>query len=253
MSYGYSSYGMTPGYSTSSSRYGSYQQHMPSTSTTSSTTPTSKTARTLRCVDDFTTSGSIDIDKMEKLNLKEKTKNRFQKLKEYKRQTNNSKRQFNSIPASNTKRSKERYKLEQKYRDANSKEKKLSGIAYHRLSEHLKKKTIKRLDKMLRNPKNTRLDSFTCSLKALLQILADKACKNSSTTSKTTMETLVSDYEKKIMNEYADYEDLARAYIRFIIQKRDKAPEVLNHINMIDEKFGLVLTTMIESLTTCSE
>ena len=254
--------GINPGYYSSSyNPYNPYSTSSYGRTYSSSTTSSKSVQRTPRCTDDYITDGNIDINKIgqDKIPISSKTIKRFEKLKKRKERTQTAKTKLSYISTSNTKQADKRAKLEKKYKEYEEAQKKLAGVAYHRLSEYLKKKTLQRMQKMQRNPKEIRIDKFACSLKALFQTLSSKDCKNSSTSSSssttrlTNMESLANEYEKKIISEYADYEELAKSYIRFIIQKREKAPEVLKQINMIDEKFASVLTNMIETLTTCNE
>jgi hypothetical protein len=145
----------------------------------------------------------------------------------------------------------------------------LTRKAYSLISQQLKQKAIARTDRLTKEPEEGRLTKTACTLRALLQTLESTNCTNSSTSSYTPSSTtsstsstgafkptresdLISQFTQRMNKAFPDYEDLAKAYIRAILENRKNATKMIQHIQLIDENFATVLKTMINDIIICS-
>jgi hypothetical protein len=133
--------------------------------------------------------------------------------------------------------------------------------AYSLISQQLKSKAVSRVERLASNPDESRLNKTACTLRALLQTIESSNCttpqvSSSSSTSGSFRPTrdsdLINQFTQRMVKEFPDYDDLAKAYIRGILENRKNADKVIKHIQLIDNKFASVLKTMINDIVTCS-
>jgi hypothetical protein len=115
------------------------------------------------------------------------------------------------------------------------------------LSEKIKAKTLQRLDRLIKRPKDGRLNKVACVIKALLEVL------NSCVNVPISTEELIRKYKDKIAKEYPAGSNGAEEFIKDILEKNDTSlkdfiTKQITHNKQLGEK----LVTTIKDLPTCS-
>lgn len=231
----------------------------------SSSTP----SKTSRCTNDYKASqmGLIDASKLDNFEVNVSEINDiYKKIAEADRivkLANNRIRTYSSEISGTSKESKKmklmskKQKFESSRRIKDDERRNLTKKAYSLISQQIKSKAIARINRLTNDPTEERLTKTACTLRALLQTLESNNCaitqSSSGGTFKPTRESeLINQFTQRMNKEYPDYEDLARAYIRSILENKKNGAIIIKHIQMIDGAFAKVLISMIESITTCS-
>lgn len=240
-----------------------YQQPSSYSSSTSSST----IAKTPRCTNkyglgqttsisswDSISSTSItesDLLKYTDLNMDLKELNRlFQDFNKKKTQKNNNLRKLNSFSSgwfrkkqTNSNKKSHRNSIERTYREEQDKfTKNFKKI----LSEKIRQKTIDRLDKLISNPKEERLNKLACALSALLDVL--KSCNVN-----TSYEDFITKYKTKISKEYQSGLSGAEEFIRDILEKNPTSlADFISKQSIHKKQLGEILKTTIKDLKVCN-
>ncbi len=246
------------------------------------TLSSSTSSKGYRCpTSDYKVSGTglIDANKLGDFDVNvSEINDLYKKIEDAKRIVkiaDNSIRSYTSAISSTSKNSKKQKYTEKKMKFESSRKIKddeqrtLTRKAYSLISQQLKQKAIARTDRLTKEPEEGRLTKTACTLRALLQTLESTNCTNSSTSSYTPSSTtsstsstgafkptresdLISQFTQRMNKAFPDYEDLAKAYIRAILENRKNATKMIQHIQLIDENFATVLKTMINDIIICS-
>jgi len=114
------------------------------------------------------------------------------------------------------------------------------------LSEKIKVKTLQRLDRLISNPEDGRLNKVACVIKALLEVL--KSCNIS-----ISNEELIRRYKAKITAEYPAGVNGAEEFIKDILEKNDTSlKDFINKQSTHNKQLGEKLVATIKELQTCS-
>jgi len=120
------------------------------------------------------------------------------------------------------------------------------------LSERLKAKTLKRVNKLLNNPSDKRLTKVACTLKALFDILKSNSCSKTSQTSQGVqdIETLKKNIQTNVQTNGGDV-NLALSLINVILEATtDNNSEKFKRL--MDDKNKNALLKSINDIKTCS-
>jgi len=238
-----------------------YQQSISSSSISVSKTP--------RCTNKYglsqttsssswgsTSSSSItesDLLKYADLNMDLKELNAlFDDFKRKKTQKNSNLRKLNSSSSgwfgkkkiNNSSKKSQRNSIEKSFKEEEIKfNKNIKKI----LSEKIKKKILDRLDRLINNPKEERLNKVACALSALLETL--KSCNIT-----TSYEDLIKRYKEKISKEYQSGLSGAEEFIRDILEKNPTSlKDFISKQSIHNKKLGELLKALVErDLPTCS-
>lgn len=114
------------------------------------------------------------------------------------------------------------------------------------LSEKIKVKTLQRLDRLISNPEDGRLNKVACVIKALLEVL--KSCNIS-----ISNEELIRKYKEKIAKEYPAGVNGAEEFIKNILEKNDTSlKDFINKQSTHNKQLGEKLVATIKELQTCN-
>jgi len=116
------------------------------------------------------------------------------------------------------------------------------------LSEKIRDKALQRLDRLINNPKEERLNKVACTLSALLEVL--KSCGVSS--GHTSYDDLIKKYKETIARNYPAGNDAATEFLNNILEKKDiSLKDFINKESTHNKKLGEVLKTTIKELPLC--
>lgn len=136
-----------------------------------------------------------------------------------------------------------RNSIERRYKEE---EQKLVKNIKKILSEKIKAKTLKRLDRLINNPKDGRLNKVACVIKALLEVL--KSCNIP-----ISNEELIRKYKEKIAKEYPAGANGAEEFIRDILEKNDTSlKDFIAKQSLHNKQLGEKIVATIKDLPTCS-
>lgn len=203
-----------------------------------------------------TSSSSItesDLLKYADLNLNLKELNAlFEELKRKQTQKNSNIRKLNSSSSGwfrkktthNSSKKIQRNSIEKSFKEE---EIKFTKNFKKILSEKIKKKTLERLDRLISNPKEERLNKVACALSALLETL--KSCNVN-----TSYEDFITKYKTKISKEYQSGLSGADEFIRDILEKNPTSlKDFISKQSIHNKKLGELLKALLErDLPTCS-
>lgn len=116
------------------------------------------------------------------------------------------------------------------------------------LSEKIRDKALQRLDRLINNPKEERLNKVACTLSALLEVL--KSCGASS--GHTSYDDLIEKYKAKIAATHPSGSDDALGFLNAILEKKDiSLKDFIAKQSTHNKKLGEVLKTTIKELPLC--
>jgi hypothetical protein len=220
--------------------------------------PTSSVSKTLRCSSKYSlgqsqssswgsTSSTItetDLLKYEDLNMDLKELSAlFKDLNKKKTQKNSNLRKLskkkNSTQAN-------RNSIARRYKEEENKfAKNIKKI----LSEKIREKALQRLDRLINNPKEERLNKVACTLAALIDIL--KSCGVSG--GPASNEDLIKRYKDKISKEYPAGFDAATEFLIDILEKKDiSLKDFIGKQSTHSKRLGEILKATIKELPNCS-
>jgi hypothetical protein len=122
------------------------------------------------------------------------------------------------------------------------------------LSEKLRAKVLQRLDRLIKKPKEKRLNKVACALSALIEVL--KSCGVSG--GSASNEYLIKKYKDKISKEYPAGFDAATEFLNDILenkiinQKDISLPDFISKQSLHNKKLGEILKATIKELPSCS-
>jgi len=184
-----------------------------------------------------------DLVKYADLNMDLKEINTlFKDLEKKKTQKNNNLKKLSKKKTKNSTQSK-RNNREKQFKDEETKfAKNIKKI----LSEKLRDKALQRLARLIKKPKNGRLDKVSCAISALLEVL--KSCNIS-----TSYEHLIQKYREKVAKDYPTGFDNATGFLNDILEKKDiSLQDFISKQSVHNKKLGEILQTTIKELPLCS-
>ncbi len=111
------------------------------------------------------------------------------------------------------------------------------------LSEKIREKALHRLERLIKNPKEERLNKVACTLAALIEVL--KSCG--------VNEDLIKRFKDKITKDYPPGLNSAEEFIKNIIEKNNTSlTDFISKQLIHNKKLGEVLTTTIKELQPCN-
>lgn len=240
--------------------YPSYQPQQYRPTTTTLTTPTTSSTthiKSERCDTKYDLKdGIIDFDTLENFEMDSNIK---KLMKDYKSVVNS----YNNLGCSSStptiisnKMSKSEKKKITGCKALNEKRTQLRKQTLKGLSATFKSKTIKRIEKMTSKPNEERIKKVACSLKVLMNVLASQGCYPSTQPIGTirNINNVIDAYEKKINETHPDYIEMAKSYIRYLIEKRTtNAEKVIKYLESLDPIFSKNLLDIVSTITECSE
>ena len=114
------------------------------------------------------------------------------------------------------------------------------------LSEKLREKALQRLARLIKRPKEKRLNKVACAISALLEVL--KSCNNSS----YDYEYLMTKYKEKVYKDYKDGLNASIEFIKDILEtKTTNLKDFISKQSIHNKKLGEILQTTIKDLPTC--
>jgi len=114
------------------------------------------------------------------------------------------------------------------------------------ISEKIRDKALQRLDRLINNPKDERLNKVACTLAALIDVL--KSCNIS-----TSYDDLIKRYKEKITKEYPSGLNSAEEFIKNILEKNNTSlQDFIAKQAIHNQKLGEVLKTTIKELQPCN-
>ena len=194
-----------------------------------------------------------DLLKYADLNMDLKELNAlFEELKRKKTQKNSNIRKLNSSSSgwfgkkktNNSSKKSQRNSIEKSFKEE---EIKFTRTFKKILSEKIKKKTLDRLDILISNPKEEKLNKVACALSALLETL--RSCNIA-----TSYEDFITKYKTKISKEYQSGLSGAEEFIRDILEKNPTSlKDFISKQSIHNKKLGELLKTLVErDLPACS-
>ena len=117
------------------------------------------------------------------------------------------------------------------------------------LSEKIREKALQRLDRLIKKPKEERLNKVACTLAALIEVL--KSCGVSG--GSASNEDLIKKYKDKISKEYPAGFDAATEFLNDILEKKDIGlKDFISKQSTHNKKLGEILKATIKELPSCS-
>lgn len=114
------------------------------------------------------------------------------------------------------------------------------------LSEKIKQKTIDRLHRLIKKPKEKRLNNVACVLTALIEVL--KSCNIS-----TSYEDLIRRYKEKIPKEKSELLYAVEEFIKDILEKNESSlNDFIAKQSTHKKELGKTLMATIKTLPTCN-
>lgn len=166
----------------------------------------------------------------------------FKDLEKKKTQKNNNLKKLSKKKTKNSTQSK-RINREKQFKDE---EHKFAKNIKKILSEKLRDKALQRLARLIKKPKNGRLDKVACAISALLEVL--KSCNIS-----TSYEHLIQKYREKVAKDYPTGIDNAIGFLNDILEKKDiSLQDFISKQKDHNKKLGEILQTTIKELPLCS-
>jgi hypothetical protein len=184
-----------------------------------------------------------DLLKYEDLNMDLKELNvLFKDLTRKKTQKNSNISKLNKKKKQNGTQT-NRNSLERRYKEEETKfTKNIKKI----LSEKIREKALQRLDRLIKSPKEERLNKVACTLAALIDVL--KSCNVP-----TSYDDLIKRYKARIDKEYPSGSNSAVEFIKNILERNNKS--LLDFIakqSTHNKKLGEVLKNTIKDVQSCS-
>ena len=115
------------------------------------------------------------------------------------------------------------------------------------LSEKLREKVLQRLDRLIKNPKEKRLNKVACALSALIEVLKSCGVREAS------YEYLISQYNQKVTEKYSAGSTGAIEFIKYILEKQETSLKgFISKQSIHKKKLGEILNTTIKEIPMCS-
>lgn len=120
------------------------------------------------------------------------------------------------------------------------------------LSEKLREKALQRLNRLIKKPKEKRLNKVACAISALLEVL--HSCGALGVDNRyNNYEKLINMYQNKIRTDYSTGNDAAIEFLNNILEKKDTGlKDFISKQLTHNKKLGEVLKTTVKELPTCA-
>lgn len=119
------------------------------------------------------------------------------------------------------------------------------------LSEKIKAKVLFRLDRLINNPHDSRLNKVACALRALFEIL--QSCSLTGNSKIKNEAELIDEYRKKVEKEYPDGTNAAAEYIKDILETNKQGiTDFISKEKIHNGTLGTKLKAIVNDLPTCS-